>query len=276
MQEIFKPIKNYENKYEISNFGRVKSLINRTSDSPQFLTPYVNKKGYTRVELSQPSKRFLVHRLVAEAFIPNEFNLPIVNHLDNNPSNNHVSNLEWCTQSKNLIHAQSQGRLYSAQKKGGITTSTINKNKAANIAKSMVGTTYHNWTILSYSGLITVGNSTNREHVLCKCSCGTTSNIYYASILKGTASKECTKCSSVTLSSKKKEQLILELSTKTVGTWTNIIPINNTLDTSSRKLKFTGVCVNCGFKTTLTQPSLIGTKILKSCPSLKCKGKDIV
>ena len=276
MQEIFKPIKNYEGKYEISNYGRVRSLLCRISKDPQILKPYVNAKGYARIELSQPSKRYLVHRLVAQTFINNSQNLPLVNHIDNNSSNNKADNLEWCTQSGNLQHAQFQGRLYEAQSKGGIVTTTKNKENAEQSAKALIGTQYYNWSIVEYIGPTKVGKYLNREHVMCKSKCGTVMPIYYASILKNTASKMCTKCSSLLLSSKAKDALILELSTKTVGTWANILPVNNSQTITSRKLKFKGTCINCGFETILTQPSLIGTKTLKPCPSLKCKGKDIV
>lgn len=71
-----------------------------------------NKKGYKRVTLSVNgrTKRYLVHRMVAEIFIPNPNAYPHVNHIDNNPSNNHVKNLEWVTHSQNMIHCHSQDR----------------------------------------------------------------------------------------------------------------------------------------------------------------------
>jgi hypothetical protein len=68
------------------------------------LSQHVDKKGYCRVTLKSVGTR-LVHRLVAEAFIPNPDNLPQVNHLDGNKSNNHVSNLEWATGKKNVEHS---------------------------------------------------------------------------------------------------------------------------------------------------------------------------
>lgn len=276
MQEIFKPIKNYEEKYEISTHGRVKSLICRTSSEPQLLKLQTNNKGYVYVELSQPSKKYFIHRLVAETFLDNPTNLPLVNHLDNNPSNNLVTNLEWCTQSQNLKHAQNQGRLLEAQRAGGITTTTNNKLMATSLAKSLINTTYHAWKVTSYVGTKCIGPSLEREYVLCTCACGTTAEIYYASILSGVASKSCTKCASLKLSANHKNALISSICDTIVGTWKVIKPINNSETTTSRKLKFLGICNVCGFETVLTQPSLIGTKPLKSCPSLKCKGKDIV
>ncbi|HDS4910797.1 TPA: HNH endonuclease [Klebsiella oxytoca] len=69
----------------------------------RFLTPETTKNGYQRVTLCRhgKTKRFQLHRLVALTYLPNPYNLPVVNHKDGNPQNNHVSNLEWCTYSHN-------------------------------------------------------------------------------------------------------------------------------------------------------------------------------
>jgi hypothetical protein len=71
------------------------------------------KNGYVRVDLSRNGERkhFFVHRLVAGAFIELVDGKTIINHIDNNPANNLVSNLEWCTHKENSAHAQAQGRL---------------------------------------------------------------------------------------------------------------------------------------------------------------------
>jgi hypothetical protein len=111
MEEIWKEIKGYEGLYEVSNFGNVRSLDRYVHTKGnglrlhrgKILTPETNKLGYKRLHASKDgvSKHLLVHRLVAEAFLPNYNNYPVVNHKDENPSNNHVSNLEWCTYSYN-------------------------------------------------------------------------------------------------------------------------------------------------------------------------------
>ena len=91
--EEWKTIENYDN-YQVSNFGRVKSLKGKE----KILKPSNDKDGYQVIGIYKNGKQklFKIHRLVANAFIDNPNNLPQVNHIDENPSNNHVDNLEWC------------------------------------------------------------------------------------------------------------------------------------------------------------------------------------
>lgn len=105
--EIWKPVSGYEGRYEVSNLGRVKSLpktwVNWTGGiahhPEKILRPRLNTYGYLRVSLRDgiTSKDKFVHRLVAQAFIPNPYNMPEINHKDEDPTNNRVENLEWCT-----------------------------------------------------------------------------------------------------------------------------------------------------------------------------------
>ncbi len=114
-KEEWKSIKGYEGLYEISSFGRVKSLLGwngrKYIQRERILAPYKQQsnKYYSRsvVKLTKDNKTkdFKVHRLVAEAFIPNPNNYKVVNHIDGNPLNNNVENLEWCTQKMNIKHA---------------------------------------------------------------------------------------------------------------------------------------------------------------------------
>lgn len=98
--EEWRDIKDYEGLYQVSNEGRVKSL---KFGKGKILKPQKNTKGYLQVQLWNGGKRVhkLVHRLVAEAFLPNPNNYKEVNHKDENPSNNHVENLEWCDRNYN-------------------------------------------------------------------------------------------------------------------------------------------------------------------------------
>jgi len=108
-----KPIAGYEGLYSVSDKG---SVISTPSDGKprRTLKHEVMKRGYRRVSLSKNGivKRCQVHRLVAEAFIPNPDNKPHINHIDNTPYNNRVENLEWCTQKENIQHAEKQGRMF--------------------------------------------------------------------------------------------------------------------------------------------------------------------
>lgn len=96
--EQWLPIEDYED-YEVSNYGRVKSLNYNHTNQEQILKQYTNIYGYQQVGLWKDGKRkrFFVHRLVASAFIDNPNNYEQVNHKDECKTNNHVENLEWCT-----------------------------------------------------------------------------------------------------------------------------------------------------------------------------------
>jgi hypothetical protein len=101
MEEVFVDIKDYEGFYKVSNTGKVFSCRRQ-----KYLSQKSDKDGYKEVCLcvDEVRKYKRVHRLVAEAFIPNEEYLPIINHKDGDKTNNHVSNLEWTTNYGNVIH----------------------------------------------------------------------------------------------------------------------------------------------------------------------------
>ena len=101
MVEIWKDILGYEGLYQVSNLGNVMSFWGKT---PKLLRAGKSSSGYLFVILSNHNKsrkNFKIHRLVAQAFLPNPNNYPQVNHKDENPLNNNVSNLEFCTQQYN-------------------------------------------------------------------------------------------------------------------------------------------------------------------------------
>ena len=110
MTEVWKKL-DINHNYEVSNCGRVRSLYDARHKvvRTKILKPVVQRNGYLLVGIA--GKRCSVHRLVASAFIPNEKNLPQVNHKDENKANNHVDNLEWCTAKYNTRYSTKGDRL---------------------------------------------------------------------------------------------------------------------------------------------------------------------
>ena len=106
--EIFKELNGYEGCYEISNHGRIKCLVRKGVPKEIFKSLRIHPNhGYIDVQLRKDNKvkTLKLHRLVAINFLPNPNDLPVVNHKDGNKTNNHYSNLEWCTLSENSKHS---------------------------------------------------------------------------------------------------------------------------------------------------------------------------
>jgi hypothetical protein len=136
--QIWKDIPEYNGIYKISNTGEVKS---HSDKGIRILKPDL-AKGYLRVTLSKNNsqKRFMIHRLVAESFLPKINNKKYVNHIDGNKLNNDISNLEWCTASENEKHSYNKlGKIPPCAKKcidkstGIIYTSVTKAANAINI-----------------------------------------------------------------------------------------------------------------------------------------------
>ena len=109
MEEVWKNVVGYDGIYQVSNTGRIKRIL---KSKERMLIGRLDKDGYKEVILSkkQNKKYCKLHRLVAEAFVPNTNNKPQVNHKDRNKTNNSADNLEWVTGSENTIHSFVTGR----------------------------------------------------------------------------------------------------------------------------------------------------------------------
>lgn len=180
--ETWKPVNGYEDKYAVSSEGRVRSL-DRTitnKNGKQWFYPgkilkpditQTNMTAYARVTLSKEhkTKRFSIHRLVAEAFHgPAPDDKPHVNHIDNNGSNNTPENLEWCSHSENMQHAQRQGRLYQSQSTGGKRGSATNLRRLQEKVASLTNTWVNDWFVHEDEPV----RRKSKYYLRCECRCG--------------------------------------------------------------------------------------------------------
>ena len=141
----FKPVKKYEQFYEVSTDGAIFSKITK-----RFRKQIVNSKtGYSAIVLCNPEtkehKTVSVHRIVAETWIPNPNNYPCINHINENKLDNHVSNLEWCTKAYNNAYNNKTQRCCKAIYQIDIKTNAIIKIwKSAREAAPHFNTNYKN------------------------------------------------------------------------------------------------------------------------------------
>lgn len=149
MNEVWKDIKGYEGLYQVSNFGRVKSFRGSAKygkPDEMILKGRPINSGYLIVTLyakNRARKNFQIHRLVADAFIPNPDNLSCVNHKDENKINNCADNLEWCTYQYNNNYGTAKVRAIDS-KSSTILQKTLDgvviaKYRSAKIASKLLG-----------------------------------------------------------------------------------------------------------------------------------------
>lgn len=135
-KEIWADIKGYEGLYQVSTYGRVRSLnYKRTGKIKIMKCCFCN--GYFNIGLTKnkKTKTFLIHRLVAEAFISNQDNLPEINHIDENRSNNHVENLEYCDHNYNINYGTRTKKMVETRIKGEKSETIVQLNRHGNLIR---------------------------------------------------------------------------------------------------------------------------------------------
>ena len=251
--EQFKDIEGYEGLYQVSNLGNVKSLAKNDGNGNRdrllkFDTKETSHTNYYRVTLCVDgiTKRFQVHQLVARAFIPNPQNKPIVNHIDNNGTNNIVSNLEWVTHQENMMHAQKQGRLFASQQAGGLASGALRAKKTiSNIENDIAnGKVYNNYKPIKFNQ--DAFDKHRKYQVTCKCLlCGQEKLVSYYRLING-KSKNCSKCSQQARKAAEMLDFIKAQFGKRIGSWLvseeyAIVKQASVVNVSFNKLN----CVNC-------------------------------
>lgn len=166
--EIWKDIEGYVGLYQVSNFGRVRSLNYRGTGRTGLLSPVEDKDGYLRVGLYKNGKfkRFRVHRLVAQAFIPNLFDYREVNHKDEDKTNNFCGtpendfndgNLEWCDSKYNSNYGTRNERMVEKLTNGKLSKQVLQLTKTGELVRE--------WPSTSEVGR----NEFNKSHIAACC-----------------------------------------------------------------------------------------------------------
>ena len=132
----------YEGLYKVSNFGRILSLNYHQTGKADLMTPSKVGTGYLRVQLwkNKEYKTCLVHRLVAETFLPNPENLPQVNHIDEDKTNNRVDNLEWKSHRDNCNHGTRNERSAKTRTNGKLSKRVLQLSLSGDLIKEWEST----------------------------------------------------------------------------------------------------------------------------------------
>ena len=167
--EIWEDIKGYKGLYQISNLGRIKCIRNK--EKPFIMHPPADSDGYYRLKLTKNGKfkSYKVHRLVAQHFIPNPYNLPQVNHIDENKANNRMSNLEWCDHlynsnyskykrvginvKKHMVCCIETGKIYSSMAEAEKNTGAISSHISAVCKGTRITAGGYHWKYVDENNL---------------------------------------------------------------------------------------------------------------------------
>ena len=137
--ENWKDISGFNGLYQVSDQGRIKSFIVSKKGRVMKFDTVSRRYNYIGLRLGMIQKNYVVHRLVANAFIENPENKPQINHKDGNKLNNYVENLEWCSASENMKHACKTGLITPPRLKGPDHPRALLNQKQVNIIKAMKG-----------------------------------------------------------------------------------------------------------------------------------------
>ena len=184
MKEVWKDIKGYENLYQVSNYGNVKSLdryIKNKNGKMQFYNEKIlrpnDSKGYLKVTLSKNNRQrtFRIHVLVAKTFISNPENKPEVNHKDGNKHNNHIDNLEWNTRRENEIHAYQKGLAKPSKKQ----KEAVAKYAKENYSKKIIQYDLNGNFIKEWNSMADIWRELGiRASLICRCCKGLRTHTY--------------------------------------------------------------------------------------------------
>ena len=145
---MLKPVKGYEDLYQVDSEGNIYSVIQDAHRRKGMLKPYSNGTGYWKVNLYDHDgvcKKKYVHRIVAEAFVPNPFGFKEVNHKDLNKKNCAASNLEWCSRRQNLEHSYDHGMKRTCENHGSakLNWNAVNDIRTKELSQKEYAEKYH-------------------------------------------------------------------------------------------------------------------------------------
>lgn len=214
--------------------------------------------------------RCSIHRLVAEHFIPNINNHPIVNHKDNDATNNTVDNLEWCSYSYNLQYAEDQGRLKQSHINAGEATKLANFKRVTNSLDSMVGKTIGQAKLVSYEADITKP-PVHRYKVHLQCiHCNEISTTYRDNLINNQDTLFCKNCGVQKASANRILNSVKSIIGKQYYHWTPTgeYKLEEHASNGKTKVLVECRCSNCSSKHFIIKSKLTRVPV-KQCPSCK-------
>ena len=156
----------YEGLYQVSNFGNIMSLNYRNTGRAELMNPWEDKDGYLKIGLRKNRKTdfILVHRLVAQTFLPNPDNYPQVNHKDENKANNRVENLEWCDGKYNHNYRTINQRISKANTNGKLSKPVLQLSLTGELIREYPSANECGRNGFERSGVIRCCNGKQKTH----------------------------------------------------------------------------------------------------------------